>query len=291
MKGLHFALVVPLAFTFAISPSSAQEKLPEIVTKNSIVYGNGGKEKLMLDLALPKGKGPFPLVVCIHGGGWRSGKRQQLTLLTKMLARKGFAAATISYRLAPKHKFPAQIEDCKAAIRFLRANAKKYHFNPKRVGVVGFSAGAHLACLLGAADRKAGLEGNGGNGDQSSRVQAVVSFFGPTDFIKRTWNADVEKQYLIPFLGDTYEKATKKYIQASPLKYVSKDDPPFLFIHGDKDKLVGIYHSKIMAKKLKKVGVPARLEVVEGAGHGWLGLNLIRSLNQTIEFFEEKLKK
>src|SRR5262249_59047966 len=120
------------------------------------------------------GDGPVPVVVGLHGGGWRMGKRQDLAKLTELLAAQGFAAARVSYRLAPQHQFPAQIEDCKAAVRWLRANAKKYKLNPDRVGAVGFSAGAHLACLLGTADQSAGLEGNGGNPEQSSRVQAVV---------------------------------------------------------------------------------------------------------------------
>ncbi len=117
------------------------------------------------------------------------------------MAQRGFVAVTVTYRLTPKYVFPAQIEDCKAAVRWLRANAKTYHLNTDAIGAVGFSAGAHLSCLLGTADKSANLEGNGGNPDQSSRVQAVVSYFGPTDFTTKTWDKKIEDFFLVPFMG------------------------------------------------------------------------------------------
>jgi acetyl esterase/lipase len=247
---------------------------------------------MQLDLALPKeGKGPFPCVVCLHGGGWRGGKRQDLTKLTEFLAGKGFVAATITYRLAPDHRFPAQIEDCKAAVRWLRANAAKYHINPQKIGAVGFSAGGHLASLLGTADKDSGLEGEGGNLDQSSRVQAVVNYFGPTDFTTKTWSAHVKDAFIIPFLGGTMQDKRAVYEKASPVTHVSKDDPPFLFFHGDKDSLVGVDQPQILSKKLQEAGVSAKVVVLEGEGHGWGGETLNRTLRQTVEFFEEKLKK
>ncbi len=289
----RFYLIPVLALLVAWPGNSLAQEKNEIEYKTDIVYGNGGKTKLMLDLAMPKGKntkGPFPTIVCIHGGGWRSGHRKQLTQLAKVLAQKGFVAATISYRLTPKAKFPAQVHDCKAAVRWLRANAMKYRINPKKIGAVGFSAGGHLVCLLGAADKKAKLEGNGGNSKHSSRVQAVVSFFGPTDFIVKRWNKQVEDYFLVPFFGGPYEKAKAMYIKGSPQKYVTKDDPPFLFFHGDQDKLVGLHNSVDMAKLLKSKMVPAEVVVLKGAGHGWGGKQMQRTLDKTVKFFQEKLK-
>jgi acetyl esterase/lipase len=212
-------------------------------------------------------------------------------MLIAYLANRGFVAATVSYRLAPKYKFPAQIEDCKAAVRWLRANAKTYKINPDRIGAVGFSAGGHLVSLLGAAGKNAGLEGSGGHPEQSSQVQAVVNFFGPTDFITKTWSKDIEEKYFIPFLGATYENDREIYKKASPLYYASKDNPPFLFIHGDKDTLVGIHHAKVMDAKLRDVGASSRLLVMQGQGHGWLGEPLFKSLDETAKFFEDKLKQ
>ncbi|MGF1581617.1 MAG: alpha/beta hydrolase fold domain-containing protein [Gemmataceae bacterium] len=287
-----FILPVLSLFVATSSGVIAQETR-EVDYKADVVYGKGGKQKLMLDLAVPNGpkaKGPFPTIVCIHGGGWRTGSRKQLSELTKVLGKKGFVAATISYRLTPKAKFPAQVHDCKAAVRWLRANAKKYRIDPNKIGAVGFSAGAHLVCLLGAADKTAGLEGNGGHPKQSSRVQAVVSFFGPTDFMVKRWTKQSENFFLIPFFGAPYKKAKALYAKGSPQKYVSKDDPPFLFFHGDKDTLVGLHNSVDMAKLLRAKQVSAEVVVMKGEGHGWGGKKLQQSLEKTVKFFKEKLR-
>jgi len=279
------------ALAFWLPPTPGQEK-HKIAVEKDLVYGKGGDEELKLDLARPAdGKGPFPCIVCIHGGGWRAGKRQDVAKQIEQLAERGFVAVTVSYRLSPKHKFPAQIEDCKAAVRWLRANAKKYDLNPDRIGAVGYSAGGHLACLLGAANGKDGLEGKGGNADQSSQVQAVVSFFGPTDFVTKTWSKKLEDDILAPFLGCAYDDDSGPYKKCSPIAYITKDAPPFLFFHGDKDKLVQIEHSQKMAKKLQEAGVYAKLVTMEGEAHGWRGEKLTRTLEQTMKFFEEKLKK
>lgn len=272
--------------------SQAQDKKAEIRVERDIVYAKGGDTDLQLDLAMPKdGEGPFPTIICIHGGGWRGGNRGSLAKTIEVLAGRGYVAVSISYRLVPKAMFPAQIEDCKAAVRWLRANAKKYKVDPDHIGAVGYSAGGHLVCLLGVTNKDDGLEGKGGNPEQSSQVQAVVSFFGPTDFTERTWNATVEKDILAPFLGGTFEDKRDNYKKASPISYVRKGAPPFLFFHGTEDKVVAVSQSRIMNEKLRSAGASTKLVEIEGAAHGWGGEKLLETVEQMVKFFDQNLKK
>jgi acetyl esterase/lipase len=291
MKRNLSALLPMLLLIVATPLTFAQDQKPEIRVERDLVYGKGGDVDLKLDLALPTTDGPFPAVVCVHGGGWKAGQRQDMAKTIEGLAKRGYVAATISYRLAPAAKFPAQIEDCKAAVRWLRANAQKYHINADRIGAVGFSAGGHLVCLLGTTQKSDDLEGTGGNPEQSSRVQAVVSFFGPTDFSTKTWSDDIEKVFLIPFFGAPFADKPEIYKRGSPIAYATKDAPPFLFFHGDKDELVGIRHSRLLAEKLQSVGVKAKVVVMEGEGHGWRGEKLQQTIEQMFAFFDEQLKK
>lgn len=270
----------------------AQERKHAIQVENDLVYGKAGKTELKLDLAMPKdGEGPFPALVCIHGGGWREGDRKGMKDTIAALAGRGYVVISPEYRLAPEHRFPAQIEDCKAAVRWLRANAGKYRVNAERIGALGFSAGGHLACMLGVTNKDDGLEGNGGNAEQSSAVQAVVSFFGPTDLTREGWTKEVRSRYITPFLGGALAEKPEAYKKASPITYVRKNAPPFLLIHGTEDKVVPFQQSQDLAEKLQKVGVSARVIPVTGEGHGWRGKKLLETLVSTVDFFNEKLKK
>ncbi len=261
---------------------------------SGIVFGKGGETELKLDLAMPKeGEGPFPAILCLHGGGWVGGERQQMKGTIEAMAQRGYVAISPDYRLAPQDRFPAQIEDCKAAVRWVRANAEKYRINPEKIGVFGFSAGAHLACLLGVTSKDDGLEGNGGNAEQSSAVQAVVSFFGPTDFTQPVWSDKVMDRHLKPFLGGTAQEKAEVYRRASPFTYAGKNAPPFLFVHGTADDIVPIEQSEEMVKKLRQAGVSARLIAVVGEGHGWgwSHEHRLTSLADMMNFFDEILKK
>lgn len=265
---------------------------PAIVVERDLGYGKGGETELKLDLAMPvAGSGPFPAVVFLHGEGWRAGNRQQMSHFIEGMARLGYVGVTVEYRLVPVARFPAQLEDCKAAVRWLRANANRYRIDPERIGVVGFSAGGHLAAMLGVTGKEDGFEGLGGNAGQSSRVQAVVSFFGPSDFSTRDWPRDLETEVIVPFLGGAFADNPDAYRRASPVSYVKRDAPPFLFFHGIRDKLVAVDQSRRLAGKLKMLGVPARLVELEGEGHGFSDANNQKSMQQMLDFLGEWLKK
>jgi acetyl esterase/lipase len=281
----------------------AEGKPAEVTLEKGLVYGKGGKVELKLDLARPaKGEGPFPAVVCIHGGGWQAGTRADEHRVVKMLARHGYVAASVSYRLAPKHRWPAQVNDVKCAVRYLRARAKELKINPDRIGALGHSAGGHLALLLGVMDPKDGLEGEGGNPKQSSKVQAVVNYFGPTDL--RTWKPTEEGERMLRAWskgkagGDdmlkaivgTADRKAKVVAQLSPVAYVDARDAPVLTLHGTKDPLVPLSQAKELHAALRKAGVKEKLEVLEGRGHGWSGKDLERTDKLTLEFLDRYLK-
>lgn len=271
----------------------AQDPKPPagVVLHRNLEYGTGGGEPIKLDLALPeKSDQPLPCIVMIHGGGWRGGNKDGHIQQIFGFAQQGYAAVTVQYRFAPKHRFPAQVEDVKCAVRFLRANAEKYNINNERFGAVGFSAGAHLALLLGTMGKEDGLEGDGGHEGESSQVQAVVAFFGPTDL-----SADDIPDSVIGMVDDLVgaKKGEKPELRvaASPITYVTKGDAPTLIYQGTKDPLVPHTQAYKMADALTKSGVPGRIELLLGAAHGWGGKELEHTLKGTTAFFAEHLKK
>ena len=253
----------------------------EVILEEDITFGKADDTELKLDLARPQGDGPFPAIVFIHGGGWYQGNRQGYRGQIQEAARRGYVAATISYRLMQFDEsekeattatpiFPAQIHDAKAAIRWVRANAKKYHVDPNRIGVTGGSAGGHLSLLVGLTDPSSNLEGDSGNPDQSSRVQAVVNVFGPTDMTFCHEKSSVAWIFRL-FMGGTPSETAERYKTASPLTYVSEDDPPVLTLHGDQDALVPVEQAKKLDEMMKAAGASHTLMVFEGQGHGFGG--------------------
>src|SRR5262245_38034845 len=226
VKGLVRAIasavfLVPAGFAKAQKP--ADIVVPEnVLFEPNIEYTNPDGQHLQLDLARPKtGDGPFPAIACIHGGGFRAGTRQGYDGLCIRLAQRGYVAVTVSYRLAPKYQFPAAVHDVKAAIRWLRANAQKYHIDPDRIGVTGGSAGGHLAQFLGVTGGVNRFEGAGGNAEQSSRVACVVNFYGPSDFTK-SYGKSVDAAEVLPlWLGGNLDQARQKHIVSSPLYWLT----------------------------------------------------------------------
>lgn len=273
----------------------------EVAVKKEITYGTGGDTELKLDLAQPVGDGPFPAIVFIHGGGWHAGNRHAYDQQIKEAAKRGYVAATITYRLmdvgengpersTAEPNFPAQIHDAKAAIRWMRTNADEYNADPDRIGVTGGSAGGHLSLLVGLADAEAELEGEGGHADQSSRVQAVVNFFGPTEMSSCHEKSSVAWMLRL-FMDGKPGEVPATYEKASPITHVSSDDPPVLTLHGDQDKLVPVEQAKKLDKAMKEAGVPHKLVILEGQGHGFGGQVQEKAMEAMWNFFDKHLKQ
>lgn len=256
-------------------------------------YARVGDKRLLLDLYLPgKVDGLLPVIVGIHGGGWAAGSKANGQ--GSWLAAYGYAVAVINYRLSGEAIFPAQIEDCKAAVRWLRANARKYNLDPDRIGAIGHSAGGHLVSLLATTGDVREFD-KGDNLEFSSRIQAAVPLAGPTDFLQMDAHAPkgAQLKHDAPFspesrlIGGPIHQNKDKVARANPITYVTSDDPPFLIIHGTDDPVVPAHQAELLYEALKKAGVEAKLHLVEGAGHSLGG----REVNDMIvAFFDEHLK-
>ena len=251
------------------------QKIPESVTVHrDITYVTDGHERQKLDLYVPADTGEnLPLIIWIHGGAWRGGDKAHYTAMAYLNA--GYAGASINYRLSQHAIFPAQIEDVKAAVRWLRANAETYRLDPNRFAVWGSSAGGHLVAMLGTAGDVTEFE-VGENLEVSSQVQAVVDYFGPTDFLQMDAHRfpdglvhDAPDSPESQLVGGPIQEYKDRVAKANPITYASKDDPPFLIIHGDQDKLVPFHQSVLLKDALEKAGVQVTFYRVEGGGHGW----------------------
>jgi acetyl esterase/lipase len=283
--GLLAALTVQ-----AQAPGQPKKDLPPgTKAHEDLAYVKDGHERNKLDLCLPeKADGPLPVIVWVHGGGWRAGSKERTPALP--FVAKGYAVASINYRLSQHAVFPAQIEDCKAALRWLRANAKTYNLDPKRIGVWGGSAGGHLVALLGTSADVKDLEGRGGSLDQTSRVQAVVDWYGPTDLLQMGGNHDSPKSPESQLIGGALQENKEKAARANPIKYVGKDAAPFLIMHGDKDPAVPYRQSELLEESLKKAGVEVILHPIKGAGHGGPAFGTPENRKLIEEFFAKHLK-
>jgi len=256
-----------------VAPTSqaASPKIPSSVRIISdVTYCTGGGHPLLMDLYLPnKFPHAVPAVLWLHGGGWRNGDKKNSWIVIK-LAQRGLVAASANYRLIGEAGFPAAIEDAKCAVRFLRANADQYGIDPERIGIAGLSAGGHLAMLAGTAPASANLEGSGGWTNVSSRVSAVLSWYGPTDFsVGPTAFERGHGPSIKDFLGGTPEEKPENYKNASPVHWVKKGDPPLLMIHGQEDTTVPFDQSLRMEKAYRAAGNSVKLIPVKNAGHNF----------------------
>lgn len=287
----------------ALALAAFGQGYPGTTLTKDIVYGQSGGVDLKLDMAKPdSADGPLPALVFIHGGGWQMGDKSGFEAVIQQYASFGYVTVSVGYRLAPKYPWPAQIEDVKCAVRFLRSHAAEYGINPDKIGAAGHSAGGHLALLLGLMDPGDGFEGDGGNPGVSSSVQMVVNLSGPSDL--RAWRALPEanaaskaasgkdfEEVLADFLG-TAERTAPIVAQASPVTYIDAEDPPVITFHGSKDPVVPIEQATLLDEALEKGGVKNhKLVILEDADHG-LGnpLDLLRIVQESRQFADTWLK-
>ncbi len=257
-----------LGVAFAQQPQPGEELFLTPVGKTAykdLAYVPGGHEKQKLDLYIPiDGDGPFPLIIWIHGGAWKYGSKDGCIPLPWVA--KGYAVASVNYRLSQDAKFPAQIKDCKAAVRWLRAHARQYNIDRDRFIAWGDSAGGHLASLLGTAGDT--VEWEAGPPAESSRVQAVIDWYGRADLRRVCTDPDMAGHPVAQLLGGSGEGIAELARKASPITHVSNDDPPFLIMHGDVDKTVPVQQSEAFANALKEKDVPVTLVILHGVDHG-----------------------
>ena len=286
----HFAFFLA-TLVWAQTPNLAPTTVPANVQADLDVEYSRVGERVFVDIFRPKKTtGAHPTVLAIHGGGFRAGKRTSYHPLCIKLAQRGYTCATMSYRLAPRHQFPAPVEDAKAAVRFLRANARKYDIDPHHIGVTGGSAGGHLALMVGLTGPLKVFEGSGPHLDQSSAVQAVVNFYGPSDFTQ-SYGKSVDAHEVLPlFLGGDLLHNRQDHIASSPLYYVTPLAPPILSVHGTKDTYVAYEQSAWLTSKLLSAGVDTELETIAGAGHGFKGADAERAEARLFAYFDKHLK-
>ncbi len=244
-------------------PDLTRAEEPKVDVQRGRVYVERPSGALAADIYVPPGTGPFPGMLVVHGGAWAAGTRDELAPVAQAFAERGYTAVAISYRLAPQYKFPAQIYDCEAAVRWMRTHAKELKIDPDRIGGFGYSAGGHLVALLGTMHdndlREAGVPANA----PSARLEVVLAGGAPCDF--RVMPADSKQ--LSYWLGGSRVEKPEAYRDASPATYIQSDDPPMFFFHGENDFLVPIASPKRMVGLLKDAGVPAEMYTVKDAGH------------------------
>lgn len=281
----------------AVSSVSAQGQgsvPPGITTMRNVPYVENGHERQKLDLYLPeKAEKPMPLLTWIHGGGWQGGSKEGCPFLRQGFLEKGYAVASLNYRLTGDAPFPAQIEDCKAAIRWLRAHAGEYGLNPKAFGVGGSSAGGHLVALVGTSGGVKEFD-VGANLDRSSAVQAVYDLYGPTDLIQFGQTPGYESHATATspegkLLGGAPAERVEQATRANPITHITPDDPPYLIVHGDADPTVPINQSELLHAALVEAGIPSRFITIKGGGHGkgFPGEPLVEIAS---EFFDRHLR-
>lgn len=273
------ALLLSACSTYIGKPATAQ---PAAVTSSfsiarDVIYTpTGWPQALKADIYQPSGVGARPAVLLIHGGGWRApDRREQMASIAERVAQRGYVVVNATYRFAPEYLYPAPVDDLREALKWMRANAAQYQIQPDQIAAMGYSAGGHLAAMLGVLD-----------GPATVRVQAVVDGAGPTDLRKYKGGT------LVPqFLGGTQSQVMPQFIAASPVTHISKDDPPVFLYHGTWDTLVPDDHSGDFKTVLDATGVPAEWFKIIGRGHITAFFNDGDAIEAAIGFLDRTLRR
>lgn len=294
MRSLILVLIATVSWTLGgtvhakppLIPPPTIEFLPDLV------YSKQGDEELKLDLSIPKNlptDGKVPTVILLHGGGWTKGNKADLHVIQFHLSNLGMVCASVQYRFAPKHRYPAQIEDVRNSLSWLREHADQYHIHPNKIAVIGASAGAHLAVLLAVQE------------ETSSYLCAAVGIAGPYDLTRGYLNSDKQNpkegeavRYLLNnLLGGTPETKADLYQHASPITYVSKDRklPAIQLIHGEQDTLVPIEQADWLSEKLKASGAEVDYLRIPDANHGGFGKDQNKHIQSMLGFLALQFQK
>ena len=293
---LFTALAITIGSTGLILAQPNRPSRDQMAVERDLVYANVADRALKLDLYLPRGiEASPPLIVWVHGGAWRAGSKDRCPIL--WLISEGYAVASINYRLSQEAPFPAQIHDCKAAIRWLRSRSARHGYSAERIGVAGASAGGHLVALLGTSGGVKPLEGRVGQAEKSSSdVQAVVDLFGPSNFLAMIGQPS-EIDHAAPdspesrLIGGPIEQHPGRVRGVNPITYVSEDDPPFLILHGSKDRIVPPSQSFLLNEALTAAGIETSLHFLEGAGHGGRRFFAEAQRDRMVHFFDRHIKQ
>lgn len=284
---MNRALLLPLlALCVSISPCRSEDRQAETTVTRGIPFAEVDGQRLLLDLYRPGIDRDIPLIVWVHGGAWRRGSRESVPI--RAITPHGFAVASVDYRLSPVARFPAQVHDIKAAIRFLRANAEKYRLDADRFTIAGASAGGHLAALSGVAGQN--LEGTvGEHHSQSSDVRAIVSFYGASNLQtilsqSTPHGLSVRVPALQLLLGGQPDEKPDIARLASPVAHLDRSDPPLLLIHGDQDPQMPINQAHELHGAYKRTGCPVEFDVIHGAAHGGEAFYTPRVITRVAQF-------
>jgi arylsulfatase A-like enzyme/dienelactone hydrolase len=274
--------------------SLSKQELASIEAHMGLTYARYGDLELQLDLYKPKvSVNKLPTILCIHGGGWSKGTREAMANSAKKFAANGYVAASLTYRLSDAAKFPANIQDCKAAVRWLRANAETYQIDVNKIAATGSSAGGQLAALLGSSAGVKEFEGEGGNPNYSSAIQAAVPIGAQTDFLSERIieisETNNEKRFYKRLLGGPYSTHATMYKLASPLTHLDSSDPPMLFMSGEHDD--PSTHAEKFRKQMLKFDIPQNYKMILGAPHGFLRHQswFDASIRETLNFLKVHL--